>query len=281
MTSDSRDAARIRGNVGEPGPVKVAACWEDFVTKKKMRNRWIADRRWARLLLAVCVLSATAGASTSYLSYTGTLATPETAVELAFTLTTASIVTFQTWGFGGGTNAAGQGIAAGGFDPLISLFAGFGPNIDIMTDGVGDPLADADNLLNPPWSFVGNCPPAGTVSIGGNQDCGDDYMQTSLAAGTYTLVLTDANYIPLAVYDNGNLNEGFSDLTGGVFQTCDPNNNVCITPNGNYAVDIVSSGLAVPEPATLPLLGVCLAAVAGLKQFSKRRRAPKTIGGKI
>jgi hypothetical protein len=282
IARESRHASRIRWNVCEPESVNLAPRLEDSVTKKKTWKRWsVGPRRCARLLFAVCLLSATAGASILDLSYTGTLANPETAVDLAFTLTTASIVAFQTWGFGGGTNAAGQANATGGFDPLISLFAGSGPNINILTDGVGDPLADADNLLNAPWSFVGNCPPAGTVSIGGNQDCGDDYMPTGLSAGTYTLVLTDANYIPLAVYDNGNLNEGFSDLTGGVFQTCDPNNNVCITTNGNYAVDIVSSGLAVPEAATLPLLGVGLAALAAMKQFSKRRRAPKTIGGKI
>jgi hypothetical protein len=226
-----------------------------------------AGFRCAHILLAACVLSASASAFTTALSYTGTLATPETDEAFTFTLTSSSVVTFQTWGFGGGTNAAGNAIAPGGFDPLISLFAGSGPNINIMTDGVSDPLADADNLLNPPWSYVGNCPPGGTVNIGGNSDCGDDYMQTGLSAGTYTLVLTDANYIPFAVYDNGNLSEGFSDLTNGIFQTCDPGNNTCITPNGNYAVDIVSSGLATPEPVTLPLLGAGLAALAGLKQF--------------
>jgi hypothetical protein len=233
----------------------------------------------SRLSLAACLLSASASAS-AFLSYTGTLATPETDEAFTFTLTSSSIVTFQTWGFGGGVNAAGQTIAAGGFDPLISLFAGSGPNINIMTDGIGDPLADADNLLNSPWSYVGNCPPAGTVNIGGNNDCGDDYMQTGLSAGAYTLILTDANYIPFAVYDNGNLNEGFSDLTNGLFQTCDAGSNTCITPNGNYAVDIVSSGLATPEPATLPLLGAGLAALAAFK-LKNRRRVPKTIGGKI
>jgi hypothetical protein len=212
----------------------------------------------------------------------GTLASPESDAAFTFTLTSASTVTFQTWGFGGGTNASGQTIAPGGFDPLIALFSGVGPTATMVTDGSGNPLADADNLLNAPWSYVGNCPPAGTVAIGVDQNCGDDFMQTGLlSSGTYTLILTDANYIPNAIYDNGTLSEGFTDLTAGVFQTCDPNDNTCITPNGNYAVDILSSGLAVPEPATLPLLGICLAALAGWKQSRGRRRAPHNTGGSL
>jgi hypothetical protein len=104
-------------------------------------------------------------------------------------------------------------------------------------------------------------------------------MQTAVAAGTYTLVLTDANYIPNAVFDNGALSEGFVDLTGGVFQTCDPVSNACISPNGNYAVDIVSvqAGLttptATPEPSALPLLAAGWVALAGCKQLRRRRQA--------
>ena len=110
-------------------------------------------------------------------------------------------------------------------------------------------MADADNLLNAPWSYVGNCPAAGTVSIGSNHDCGDDLMQVALPAGTYTLVLTDANYQPGAIYDGGDLSEPFVDLTGGgpQFQTCDPLANACIKPNGQYAVDIISTKADLPS----------------------------------
>jgi hypothetical protein len=161
---------------------------------------------------------------------------------------------------------------------LISLFSGLAATAAIYVDGSGNPLADADNLSNPPWSCVGNCPPAGTVAIGSDNDCGDDFMQALLPAGTYTLVLTDANYIPNAIYDNGALSEGFTDFTAGVFQTCDPLSNTCITTNGNYAVDITSTSVFAPEPDALPLMAIGSAALVGLKQFGKRRQSPPAKG---
>ncbi len=235
-----------------------------------------------RVTAVLFLLAATAvSLSAESLSYTGTLNTPQDVFQTTFTLTATDTVTFQTWGFGGGVNAAGTTIAAGGFDPLITLFSGAGPSSMIVVDGAfpPNPLADADNLYNPPWSFVGNCPAAGTVAIGGNNDCGDVLMQAVLGAGTYTLVLTDANYMPFAIYDPTiPLSGGFSDLTGGAFQTCDPVADACITPNGNYAVDIVGlpSDLTtpIPEPSTLPLLCIGLAVLAGAQLLNTRRMSP-------
>jgi hypothetical protein len=198
--------------------------------------------RCGPVMAAICLLSATASGQISSLSYTGTLASPQSAFEVTFTLSAPDTVTFRTWGFGGGTNAAGNIIPAGGFDPLIALFRGLPVSATIYVDGSGNPLADADNLLNAPWSFAGNCPAAGTVAIGANKDCGDDQMSVALPAGTYTLVLTDGNYQPGAIYAGGALTEPFVDFTGGgpQFQTCDPSANACINPNSHYAVDITS-----------------------------------------
>lgn len=233
--------------------------------------------KYSFLIAVACLLPATAMAD---ISYTGTLASPESDFEATFTLTASGPATFQTWGFGGGTNAAGNPIPAGGFDPLIALFTGSGPSAAIYVDGFGNPLADADNLLNAPWSYVGNCPNAGTVAIGADNDCGDDKMTIALSAGTYTLFLSDANYIANAVYDNGTLSEGFTDLTAGVFQTCDPVANACITPSGNYAVDIVAADLATPEPSTAIPLGAILIVWAGWALSLNRRISPLTKGAK-
>jgi hypothetical protein len=235
----------------------------------------------ATFLLSLLVASAMSLSAESF-SYTGTLGSAEGVFQTTFTLNGPDTITFQTWSFGGGTNAAGQAIPAGGFDPLISLFNGPGSSATIYVDGSSNPLADSDSLLNPPWSYIGNCPPAGTVAIGTNNDCGDDFMQVALAAGTYTLVLTDANYIPEAVFDNGALSEGFNDLTGGAFQTCDPVDNACITPNGNYALDIISpdSQIAspVPEPPAFSLLCIGLGLLAAAKLLHNRHMTPPTKG---
>jgi hypothetical protein len=68
-------------------------------------------------------------------------------------------------------------------------------------------------------------------------------MQVALPAGTYTLLLTDANYQPGAIHAGGGISQAFVDFTGGgaQFQTCDPVSNACINPNGHYAVDIIST----------------------------------------
>jgi hypothetical protein len=66
------------------------------------------------------------------------------------------------------------------------------------------------------------------------------------------LNLTDANYVPLAVNPGpagGStlLSDGFTDFTGGVFQTCNSTTDgtFCITPTSNFAVDIVDQTGAV------------------------------------
>lgn len=235
-------------------------------------------RRFGAVLKLLAVTALPIAANGSALDFTGTLPTPESVFQTSFTLASSSAVTFQTWAFGGGTNAGGQLVSAGGFDPLIALFSGPAATAAMYVDGSGNPLADADNLLNAPWSYVSNCPPAGTVAIGSDHDCGDDLMQVLLPEGVYTLVLTDASYIPNAVYDDGALSEGFTDLTAGIFQTCDPVSNACISTSGNYAVDITSESGFAPEPAAFSLMTAGVIALSCLKALKKRRLSPNRKG---
>jgi PEP-CTERM motif len=221
--------------------------------------------------IAFCLVSRASAGTIG--SFTGTLGSPEDVFQQTFTLSVTSNVVVETWGFGGGTNGAGTLISPGGFDPLVALFSGTGASATIVTDALGNPIAGADTLL----SFTGNCPPAGTVIIGtgvGNSVCGDVFLEADgLAAGTYTLVLTDANYTPFAVNpgppSSSLLSDGFADFTGGVFQTCNTTSDgtFCVTPTANFAVDIAS----VPEPGTLGFLTIGMVALF-CRQSKKTRR---------
>ena len=203
------------------------------------------------------------------LSETGTLSSPEDTFILAIDLTTGGNVTLQTYGFGGGTNAAGTAIPSGGFDPFVGLFSGTGSTA-VFING------DSDVTTN----YTPGCPPAGLVTIGSVPgQCGDVNLQfTGLTPGTYTALLTDGENIPNALFEppGGLLVDGFTDFTGGVFQTC-VNANNCIpqTDTANWALDItLSSGSApaVPEPGAFGLAGLGLAFAAGASEVRRRFR---------
>jgi hypothetical protein len=193
------------------------------------------------------------------ISCTGTLATPEDVFEEELMVTGGADIDIQTFGFGGGTNAAGNSILPGGFDSLIALFSG--PPETILTDLSGNPIASDPSTTQ----FFPGCGPAGTVVIGGTPVCGDNRFTVGLMPGTYVLLLSDADYMPFA-FNPGPpasflLSDGFADLTGGAFQTCTSTGD-CRTDSGNFAVDIraLQGQISpVPEPATFVLVGIGLA----------------------
>src|SRR5512143_1944174 len=136
-------------------------------------------RAWRSVRTATFAWLATiAVASAAPISLTGQLDpnNPQDAVLRTFTLSAPGSVTIRSWGYGGssgapgGTNAAGAAIAAGGFDPYVTLFAGSGPAATF--------LASNDD---------GVCPP-GTIA---DALCGDSTLVTGvLPAGTYTLAIS-------------------------------------------------------------------------------------------
>jgi hypothetical protein len=208
-------------------------------------------------------------------SYTGTLTSSTDIFETTFTLASSATITLQTWGFGGGVNAAGATILPGGTDPLVAIFSGTGPGATILTDGSSNPFGTSIDLGNY-GSFQG-CPPAGAPIIGGSAQCGDITMTVpALAAGTYTVVLSDGNYFADAVFDNGTLGEGFTDFTGGIFCNLDINGVACPNTSGAYALDI--DGLpasSVPEPAAVPLFvsGVLFLAASLKRRFRRQGKS--------
>jgi hypothetical protein len=152
-------------------------------------------------------------------------------------LDVTSNLNIQTWGYGGGTNAAGAGIAPGGFAPYVSLFQGGGNGATF--------LASNDSGLCPP----GNPVPA----------CEDATLNINLAAGTYTVALSVFENMSFAEnLGSGTLGDGFIglgnyyDAVSGIVRTSD------------YAIDITSVGI-VPEPST-----VALVIAAALILFTQR-----------
>ncbi len=211
----------------------------------------------AVFLFCGSLLAVPAGATTVF-SYTGTLTSPNVdpgdQAVITITLASAGNLTLQTYGFGGGTNAASTAIPAGGFDPFVGLFSGTGPTATLI-DGTADNLSNYTSEPNA-------CGPAGLVTIGAiTGQCGDVLLQfTGLAAGAYTIVLTDANY----VLNDNILGHGFTDFTLGAFTTCYDVDN-CNTDTANWALDVTSSVSATvtPEPASFGLVGVGLALAIG------------------
>jgi len=87
------------------------------------RSMALSTKTWIIAAVA-CLLPAHAVCATAFLSYTGSLATPEDVFEVTFSLSSTQDIAIQTWGFGGGTNATSSLILPGGFDPFVGVFAG-------------------------------------------------------------------------------------------------------------------------------------------------------------
>src|SRR5580658_10541557 len=81
-------------------------------------------------------------------SYTGSLTSSTDVFETTFTLASSAAITLQTWGFGGGVNAAGATILPGGTDPFVAIFSGTGPDATILTDASSNPFGTSIDLGN-------------------------------------------------------------------------------------------------------------------------------------
>jgi hypothetical protein len=209
----------------------------------------------ALAMLFVAQVPSALADSSSTQSYTGTLANSDSVFQTTVKIGPGDDVVLQSFGFGGGTNAGGAAISAGGTAPEVAVFDSSG---EIVTDGMGNPYGTSIALANYPTFMGCSLAEAAAPVIGGTPQCGDVTMTLDdLVSGTYTIVLSDSLYIANAIFDNGNLSEGFTDLTGGQFCNLEINGVACPNTSGNYALDVttITPTVATPEPGSLLLLG--------------------------
>ncbi len=113
-------------------------------------------------------------ADAAALSFTGMLDADDAVQTFTFTLSAPGSVTIQTWSYAGGSNAAGTLIPQGGFDPGIALFDELG-SLLVSQDDAAPGDVPADPLTNEQF---------------------DVYLVTALAAGTYSIAITQFDKAP-------------------------------------------------------------------------------------
>jgi hypothetical protein len=191
---------------------------------------------------ALCVGVLTIGnANASTISYSGTFSSDDQVQLYSYTLSQVSPVTFET-----------NSYAAGGFVPVLSLFNSAG--VEIGSDG-GDATCSA-----------------GMKADAATMMCDDALLTESLAAGSYTLAVSEFFNVPVGPnLSNGFLEQGQGNFTGascgstgGFYET---DIAPCVQRTDAFSVNITST----PEPATF-WMGSIL--VAGY--FVSRRRRPAT-----
>jgi hypothetical protein len=231
--------------------------------------------RFGLVVLAFCLFTGLATAGS--FSFTGTFVQDDQLQIFLFTAPSAS-VTLRTWSYAGTfdvlgnpvTNAAGNTIPVGGFDPALTVF-------DAGTVGLG-PLS--------PWAGGNNDGDPAIVAV--DPATGNAFDSLLLLTGldpthTYALVLSENDNLSpgySSTYGDGFSQAGQGDFTAGE-QGCAPGTPFCQGPfapprSGQWAVDILGVRDATeagssPEPGSMLLLATGIGTLALLRRRGKQR----------
>ena len=183
-----------------------------------------------KLCLAGLFLAASGNASVVY-QQTGTFTFDSDTLLLPLSVITPGQVTIFTTSFGDGS---------GGFEPVLTLFDGSG-NL-YLQDATG--------------GTTGNCGSRAVDNISGF--CLDAFIQANLAAGSYTVALSESDNIPGGALADGFPQPSGTNFTGPEFLGA-PGSFILFNGaqrNNNWALEIDTTGTAAiaPEPGTFPIL---------------------------
>lgn len=179
----------------------------------------------AAVAASALAVIASPAAATDF-SFTGTFSSDNNVQFFDFTVGAPSTVTLRTWSYAGGTNAAGQTIARGGFDPILSLYD-----------------TSSGNRIN--QNDDGGCTNVAADSVSGQ--CWDTYLTSPLGIGTYRVAVSEYNNFGPSnlsgIFPGATCCTGFNDVSGA------PSN----PRDGHWAFDVLNvesatQGGAVPEP---------------------------------
>lgn len=231
----------------------------------RSRTGWRTGVLFSGVLLATALFGPVQAA---LVSHTGQFANDDEVQSFAVQFAGAGLFTARTWSYGGGVNAAGATVAAGGFAPLLTLTDALG---EVLFSGAGSSTSSV-------------CSAFGATAPADGSFCWDTGFTFDLPAGNYWLYLSQDGNSPASnnVITDGFGRTGSPDYTaqdylgstgsGLRFVQADTSQR-----SGQWAVDFTdpaasSPGQDVPEPSTLAAVALGL-----LLLRAQRVRRPSAI----